>query len=796
MPDLVAALRQYFNHDAFLEGQESVIARITDGEDICVIMPTGAGKSLCYQLPAMVRPGYTLVISPLISLMKDQVDALLQKNIPAACINSALPPNERRAVMEQMHRGEIKLLYVAPERLRTRDFRNFVASNPPEMLVIDEAHCISQWGHDFRPDYAKIGAFLEESGIRQVTGFTATATPVVKDDIVQQLRRPDMHMFVTGFTRPNLAFVSVMCYKNEDKYAFLKEKLRTPQPTIIYASTRKNVDELGDRLGCICYHAGRSDAERSAAQDHFMNDPCPVIAATNAFGMGIDRPDIRRVIHFNVPGSLEAYSQEAGRAGRDGEDASCYLLFSHQDRHIHEFLLEMNNPTESIVYNTYSALRTVATQRDVVSLEITQTELSEMVPGVRSDQQVGAALKILEKNGYILRNFRSQNCGLLRVSRSFQELIERYPTPHTQRAVFIHRTAKHWGDELLEGVPSTWDELSRVSGLDDAQVKRVVRALNGEDIIWVPPFGGRGVTLTRPQIEDPVIDFSEAHLHARLERQRLEDMMKYPMTPLCRQRFIVDYFGEDVGDWVCRVCDRCTSHDQAERREPTAEESDLIVAILRGVDELNGRFGRNRIAQFLAGSQNADVMRLSLNRHPSYGVLSGHDQPSLIKMIDSLRDAGCLEMTGESKYPLIRIADLGREVMDGEKTVSLVFHTFEGVAPQEAEGKSSRSRKSKTTSTTRRAPAIRDILSDDFVPAAGMNDLYERLCELRNEIATKRRLRPYQIFHNKTLRELAEQTPVTPAEARSIKGIGDKKERTILPHFLAEIEKWRQENAG
>ncbi|MDP6450124.1 MAG: RecQ family ATP-dependent DNA helicase [Lentisphaeria bacterium] len=797
MSDLQSVLREHFGHEAFLEGQESVIARIVAGEDICVIMPTGAGKSLCYQLPAMVRPGYTLVISPLISLMKDQVDALIQKKIPAACINSAIPPSERQAIMQEMYSGTTRLLYVAPERLRTRDFRNFIAQMPPELLVIDEAHCISQWGHDFRPDYARIGAFVEESGIGQVTAFTATATPVVKEDILQQLRRPQMDVFVTGFTRPNLAFTTVMCRNNEEKFDFVETQLRDPQPTIIYASTRKNVDELGSRTRCITYHAGLPDQERHDAQDRFMDDACPVIAATNAFGMGIDRPDIRRVVHFNIPGSLEAYYQEAGRAGRDGEDATCSLLFSHQDRFIHEFLIEMNNPPESIVYSTYRTLQKLADERDSVSLEITQAELAEIVPDARGDTQISAALKILEKNDYVLRSFRQQNRGLLRLNRDFQELYAKYPKADSQRSVFIHGIINRWTNDLSEGVPCTYGELCGVTKLNDAQVKRVVRALNGDDILWVPPFAGRGVNLTRSQIIDPVIDFTEAHLHARLERQRLEDMMKYPTTPLCRQRFIVDYFGEAVGDWVCRVCDRCTSHDHAERREPTAAENSIIVAILTAVQELNGRFGRSRIAQVLAGSKNAEVMRFGLNRRNSYGALSQCDQPLLIKMIDSLRDGGCLATVGETKYPVISLTDLGREVMAGSTTVPLVFHSFDEVKPKTSKSQRRRKNGSGTAKKTARAASTSgDMLDDDFTPDAGMNDLYERLCELRTDIATRRRLLPYQVFHNETLRQLADQTPLTAAEARSIKGIGGKKERTLLPQFLAEIEKWRQENAG
>ncbi|MCM8528833.1 MAG: ATP-dependent DNA helicase, partial [Lentisphaeraceae bacterium] len=336
------ALKQYFGFNEFLDGQQQAVSKIIEGRNVCVVMPTGAGKSVCYQLPALLRDGYTIVISPLIALMKDQVENLVNKNIPAVYINSSISHKEQMENMAKVINGEAKLLYVSPERLRAKGFKQTLLNHPPACLVVDEAHCISQWGHDFRPDYTRLGEFCEEFKIPQVCAFTATATPVVREDIRTQLRQEEMDILVTGFTRPNLSF-SVMDCSSSQRMAQLRKLIAKKEPTLIYCASRKNVDDVSSAFGVRSYHAGLSDKEREEAQDYFINDPCPVMVATNAFGMGIDRPDIRRVIHYNFPGSLEAYYQEAGRAGRDGEQSECIILYRYSDKFIHEFLIEMNN---------------------------------------------------------------------------------------------------------------------------------------------------------------------------------------------------------------------------------------------------------------------------------------------------------------------------------------------------------------------------------------------------------------------------------------------------------------------
>lgn len=346
------ALEKNFGYSTFRPGQEDIISALMQDQDVLGVLPTGGGKSVCYQLPALLKPGLTIVISPLISLMHDQIDSLKQHGISADFINSTLSQQEYAEIRSRLRRGELKLLYIAPERLENRSFIEEISRLPLTMIAVDEAHCVSQWGHDFRQSYRQISTFIDALPQRPtIAAFTATATELVRQDIIEQLQLSEPNVFINSFDRPNIKFtVKEPSNKMSEVKTYLKN---TNESTIIYAQTRKNVDQIHEHLKkdgypVAKYHAGLSVESRSKSQDDFIYDRAKIMVATNAFGMGIDKTDVRKVIHYNMPTDLEGYYQEAGRAGRDGLESEAILLFGKQDIVSSKFLIGNSQDPTSI----------------------------------------------------------------------------------------------------------------------------------------------------------------------------------------------------------------------------------------------------------------------------------------------------------------------------------------------------------------------------------------------------------------------------------------------------------------
>jgi len=363
-------LAGYFGYNSFRPAQETLIDTLLSGRDVLGVMPTGAGKSVCYQVPALLFAGATLVVSPLISLMKDQVAQLRHADIPAAFINSSLTAEQYREVLRRVGQGRYKIIYVAPERLETADFLRFAVETPISLVAVDEAHCVSQWGQDFRPSYLNIAGFIEKLSARPVVGaFTATATSAVKSDIIRLLGLRDPLSLTTGFDRPNLYF-QVTKPKNKLKYFHELIGQRSGMCGIVYCSTRKTVDTVCADLcrrgiSASRYHAGLEDDERRRNQEDFIQNQATIMVATNAFGMGIDKPDVRYVFHYNMPKNLESYYQEAGRAGRDGKPSDCILLFADEDIKTAEFFIRESGSNKQLTEKE----RKKVNRRDVSRLD-------------------------------------------------------------------------------------------------------------------------------------------------------------------------------------------------------------------------------------------------------------------------------------------------------------------------------------------------------------------------------------------------------------------------------------------
>jgi ATP-dependent DNA helicase RecQ len=361
--DVIAKLRDHFRHEAFRPGQERVVDAVLSGRDVLAVMPTGSGKSLGYQLPAVILPPTTLVVSPLISLMKDQVDELNRRGIPSGALHSMLSVDRRREVFNAARTGRLRLLYVAPERFASDQFVRLLAEIPVARFVIDEAHCVSEWGHDFRPDYRRLRAAaaacrtLDGQRRPPVAAFTATATPEVRDDVVAMLGLESPQILVAGFDRPNIHLRVERCIDEDDKHDMLP-RLVSGRRALVYAATRRSSEAAAETLKssgieAAAYHAGLKDDERTRVQDAFAAGSLRVVCATNAFGMGIDRPDVDAVVHFAIPGSVEAYYQEIGRAGRDGRPATATLLWDYADVSTRRFLID--SPRREKVLNPRGA---------------------------------------------------------------------------------------------------------------------------------------------------------------------------------------------------------------------------------------------------------------------------------------------------------------------------------------------------------------------------------------------------------------------------------------------------------
>ncbi len=617
-------LYRNFGFRGFRYPQESVIQQILSGRDVMVVMPTGGGKSLCYQLPALLLPGVTLIVSPLIALMKDQVDALQAKGIAAALVNSSQTQGEQTEVLNQLRKGAIRLLYVAPERLRNQRFLSILSSCTVSLLAIDEAHCLSQWGHDFRPDYLRIAEALKVLPRPTVAAFTATATPEVRDDILRHLGMRDPDVTVAGFERPNLAFRVSNVSSDTEKVDRIMELLRQHATGIIYCATRKSTEyvshalqQAGIKAGF--YHGGLTPTERDQVQNAFISGGLPVVVATNAFGMGIDRSDIRLVVHYEMPGSVEAYYQEAGRAGRDGAPASCEMLFSYADKRVQDFFIEGGNPEEALIRYVYKVLLQHASEGNEILLSMdVLTEMIKTDLGRINPMAVSSALSILNRMGAVERfDVPGQRIRGTRI-----------PNPDLKP-----RQLKIDGAALVEK-----------KRRDERKLQAVIQYAYSQDCRqqWVLRYFGET---------------------SQTDCGNCDQCHDGPINTAV-----------DSGDSNAKLPTAAITC-----RPPQPHEHDLVLKILSGVaracrrvgnDEWKPFFGRSSIILSLRGSKSARIVEGPLGRVSTYGILKGHPQKEIEALFNEMERARLLE-TVVGDYPLLALSRLGSQVMRGKESYQL-----------------------------------------------------------------------------------------------------------------------------
>ncbi|MGI9139693.1 MAG: RecQ family ATP-dependent DNA helicase [Gemmatimonadaceae bacterium] len=560
----IDVLRETFGYAEFRAGQLAAVEAALAGRDTLVVLPTGGGKSLAYQVPAMVLPGLTVVVSPLISLMKDQVDVLTRKGVGAAFLNSTLSLNDSLDRLARATTGDVKLLYLAPERLESERLVERLRSIGVSLLAVDEAHCVSQWGHDFRPSYLRLRPVREALGSPPTIALTATATPQVRDDIITHLGLREPEVVITGFDRTNLSYAVQSTRRDKEKDQVLVDTLAESHgTTVVYAPTRKAVDRITGvlslaRVGAAAYHAGLAAERRRRVQDDFMSGKLPVIVATNAFGMGIDKPDVRRVIHYAMPGTLEAYYQEAGRAGRDGDHSDVLLLHAYQDRFTHEFFIKTAHPDRETIERVFGALHRATGGKGIASGDF--DALAAMAGTGIGARDAESAVRVLTAAGAVATVGASSSLVRVRLLATHARIKQELSGADTALEIGLLRVM--WSsarDNLYGGAMFDLNALPPGFGGPSGATPVLESLAARQFVAWERSGGGLTLTGGAHSAKQVDIDWDALETRRRAEMAKLDMMQKYAQTRYCRRSFVLRYFGDKAAGAKrnCRSCDNC-----------------------------------------------------------------------------------------------------------------------------------------------------------------------------------------------------------------------------------------------
>jgi len=727
------ALKIYFGYDQFRAGQEEIINSIISGKSVLAILPTGAGKSLCYQIPALLSKSFAIVISPLIALMKDQVDSLNKLTPIASFINSSLDFIASEKVLQEVASGKIKILYISPEKLSNIKFVERLKQLSPDYVFIDEAHCISEWGHNFRPSYRRIFEFIKFAGIAKVSAFTATATEEVRIDILKQLSLTEAKVFVRGFERENLHLNVIATSRKKEKTL---EILRSnKQPIIIYTATRSNAEEITEYLRkeniqSVFYHAGLSSEMKKIIQDDFMTGRVKVICATNAFGMGIDKNDIRVVIHYNMPGSIENYYQEIGRAGRDSKPSKVFLLYDNRDKNIQEYFINNSFPSREQIELFYDCIcdygniavgfvntNPIPYDTDFKNL----LEIKKLTSGIAQ-----SALNVLSSSGYLQTKseLNSQhNVRFILKPNQLHSFIKSFASVNHKDLIVL--LCERFGSKIFK--ESCRLEVGELSESLEITYSKFLNDLNelsrGGIIEYQLPHKNPGVFLTQPRIPSRRLKLilSEQSEIEKSLFQKLSIMEEYVTTEKCRMKYILKYFGQDNPNYECGKCDNCL----ASNKNSTLEYLNEII--IQTLHEAKRPLRTKTVVQILHSSSNFGY----LSSFSTYGICVHFAKLQIEEAIQQLAVSKKILL----KNDLLKLSDVSTDFFASDE----IEKKNEGLINYEQE----------------------------LV-------LFNKLRQIRKEASEKFRQMPHLICQDEILRTIAKVKPKSHSELLNIAGFNQR----------------------